>query len=183
MLSSVIRHRNNGGGSLKEAIDLTGLFIKNGPVVQVKTSLNRTEVLNDEDPDLVYTGSLVVLINRFSASASEIFAGAIQDYNRGVVVGESSYGKGTVQTMIDLDRFVQDKNEPAGSLKLTIQKFYRVNGSSTQNKGIIPDIKLPTALDSEQFGESSNPGALPWDEIRSTLYQTTPVVDTKIISQ
>lgn len=179
----VLDLRNNGGGSLKEAIDLTGLFIKNGPVVQVKSAQRRTEVLNDDDPSLVYNGSLVVLINRFSASASEIFAGAIQDYNRGVVVGESSYGKGTVQTMVDLDRYIQDKDNEAGALKLTVQKFYRVTGSSTQHKGVTPDIKLPTALDPEQFGESSNPGALPWDEIRSTLYQKTPIVNDKLLTQ
>lgn len=179
----VIDLRNNGGGSLKEAIDLTGLFIKNGPVVQVKSSLRRTEILNDEDPSLVYNGPLVVLTNRFSASASEIFAGAIQDYNRGVVVGESTYGKGTVQQMVELDRYIQDKDDQAGSLKITIQKYYRVTGSSTQHRGVVPDIKLPTALDAEQFGESSNPGALPWDEIRSALYQKTPVVNDKILSQ
>jgi carboxyl-terminal processing protease len=179
----VLDLRNNGGGSLKEAIDLTGLFIKNGPVVQVKSSMRRTEVLNDEDPSVVYNGPLVVLINRFSASASEIFAGAIQDYNRGVVVGESTYGKGTVQTMVDLDRFIQDKDHPAGQLKLTVQKFYRVTGSSTQHKGVTPDIKLPTALDPEQFGESSNPGALPWDEIKSTLYQKTPIVNDRMLVQ
>src|SRR5690606_20178339 len=138
----VLDLRNNGGGSLKEAVDLTGLFIKNGPVVQVKNSMKRTEVLEDEDNSVIYDGPLVVLINRFSASASEIFAGAIQDYGRGVVVGESSYGKGTVQTMVELDRFIQDKDQ-AGSLKLTVQKFYRVNGSSTQHKGVTPDIKLP----------------------------------------
>lgn len=177
----VLDLRNNGGGSLKEAIDLTGLFIKGGPVVQVKNSMKRTEVLNDDDQSIVYNGPLVVLINRFSASASEIFAGAIQDYNRGIVVGESSYGKGTVQTMVELDRYVQDK-EPAGSLKLTIQKFYRVTGSSTQHKGVIPDIKLPTALDPEQFGESASPGALPWDEIRSALYQKTPYVNSKVLA-
>ncbi|MBX2963006.1 MAG: carboxy terminal-processing peptidase [Cyclobacteriaceae bacterium] len=178
----VLDLRNNGGGSLKEAIDLTGLFIKNGPVVQVKNSAKRTEVLSDDDQSIVYSGPLVVLINRFSASASEIFAGAIQDYNRGIVVGESSYGKGTVQTMVELDRYIQDKDQ-AGSLKLTIQKFYRVTGSSTQHKGVIPDIQLPTALDPEQFGESASPGALPWDEIRSTLYQKTPYVNSKVLAQ
>jgi carboxyl-terminal processing protease len=177
----VLDLRNNGGGSLKEAIDLTGLFIKNGPVVQVKNSMKRTEVLEDEDNSILYNGPLVVLINRFSASASEIFAGAIQDYGRGVVVGESSYGKGTVQTMVELDRFIQDK-EQAGSLKLTIQKFYRVNGSSTQHRGVIPDIKLPSALDADQFGESSSPAALPWDEIRGTLYQRTPYINSKVLS-
>jgi carboxyl-terminal processing protease len=179
----VIDLRNNGGGSLKEAIDLTGLFIKNGPVVQVRSSGRKVEVLKDDDPSIAYNGPLVVLINRFSASASEIFAGAIQDYNRGVVVGESTYGKGTVQTMMELDQFIRDGEDQVGSLKLTVQKFYRVNGSSTQHKGVTPDIKLPTALDPEQFGESSNPAALPWDEIKSTLYQKTPVVDDRVKAQ
>jgi carboxyl-terminal processing protease len=178
----VLDLRNNGGGSLAEAIDLTGLFIKNGPVVQVKNSANRVEVGTDDDPGVVYNGPLVVLTNRFSASASEIFAGAIQDYHRGVVVGESTYGKGTVQTVIDLDKFINDPNNEVGQLKLTFQKFYRVTGSSTQHKGVTPDVKLPTALDPEQFGESSSPSALPWDEIRGTLYQKTPVVNDRVIA-
>lgn len=177
----VLDLRNNGGGSLSEAIDLTGLFIKDGPVVQVKNSANRIEVGLDENPSVLYNGPMVVLTNRFSASASEIFAGAIQDYHRGVVVGESTYGKGTVQTVIHLDRFLTEK-EPVGELKLTFQKFYRVTGSSTQNKGVIPDIELPTALDPEQFGESSSPNALPWDEIRGTLYQKTPVINDKLLA-
>jgi carboxyl-terminal processing protease len=174
--------RNNGGGSLAEAIDLTGLFIKDGPVVQVKNSANKIEVGSDDDSSIIYNGPLVVLTNRFSASASEIFAGAIQDYHRGVVVGESTYGKGTVQTVIDLSRFINEPNEKVGELKLTFQKFYRVTGSSTQHKGVTPDIKLPTALDPEQFGESSNPSALPWDEIRGTLYQKTPVINDKVVA-
>jgi carboxyl-terminal processing protease len=174
--------RNNGGGSLAEAIDLTGLFIKDGPVVQVKNSANKVEVGSDDDSAILYNGPLVVLTNRFSASASEIFAGAIQDYHRGVVVGESTYGKGTVQTVIDLSRFINEPNEKVGELKLTFQKFYRVTGSSTQHKGVTPDIKLPTALDPEQFGESSNPSALPWDEIRGTLYQKTPVINDKVVA-
>jgi len=178
----VLDLRNNGGGSLAEAIDLTGIFIKNGPVVQVKNSANRVEVGADDDPNIVYNGPLVVLTNRFSASASEIFAGAIQDYHRGVVVGESTYGKGTVQTVIDLDKFINDPKNEVGQLKLTFQKFYRVTGSSTQHKGVTPDIKLPTALDPEQFGESSSPSALPWDEIRGTLYQKTPVINDKVIA-
>lgn len=178
----VLDLRNNGGGSLAEAIDLTGLFIKNGPVVQVKNSANRIEVGADDDPQMVYNGPLVVLTNRFSASASEIFAGAIQDYHRGVVVGESTYGKGTVQQVIDLDRFISDPSGDVGQLKLTFQKFYRVTGSSTQHKGVIPDIKLPTALSPEQFGESSRASALPWDEIRGTLYQKTPVISDKVIA-
>ena len=178
----VLDLRNNGGGSLAEAIDLTGIFIKNGPVVQVKNSANKIEIASDEDPTIVYNGPLVVLTNRFSASASEIFAGAIQDYNRGVVVGESTYGKGTVQTVIDLDKFINEPGNDVGELKLTFQKFYRVTGSSTQHKGVIPDIKLPTALDPQQFGESSRPSALPWDEIRGTLYEKTPVVNAKLIA-
>lgn len=178
----VLDLRNNGGGSLMEAIDLTGIFIKNGPVVQVKNSANKLEIGSDDDPTVVYNGPLVVLTNRFSASASEIFAGAIQDYNRGVVVGESTYGKGTVQTVIALDKFINDPDNEVGQLKLTFQKFYRVTGSSTQHKGVMPDIKLPTALDPEQYGESSRASALPWDEIRGTLYQKTPVVNPTVIA-
>jgi carboxyl-terminal processing protease len=174
--------RNNGGGSLAEAIDLTGLFIKNGPVVQVKNSMNKIEVGKDDDNDILYNGPLVVLTNRFSASASEIFAGAIQDYNRGVVVGESTFGKGTVQTVVDLNQIIKDPNNEAGLLKITFQKFYRVTGSSTQHKGVTPDVLLPSALDPEQFGESSSSNALPWDEIRGTLYEKTPVINTKIIA-
>jgi len=173
--------RNNGGGSLAEAIDLTGLFIKDGPVVQVRNSANRIEVGMDEDPAVVYNGPLVVLTNRFSASASEIFAGAIQDYHRGVIIGESTYGKGTVQTVIDLKRFINDP-EQVGELKLTFQKFYRVTGSSTQHKGVTPDIQLPTALDAEQFGEGSSPSAMPWDEIRGTLFQKTPVINERVLA-
>lgn len=173
--------RNNGGGSLIEAISLTGLFIKNGPVVQVKSSgVKDPEVLTDDDPEITYNGPLVVLTNRFSASASEIFAGAIQDYHRGVIVGESTYGKGTVQQVVSLQRFIPD--EGVGSLKLTLQKFYRATGSSTQHKGVMPDVKLPTALNPEQFGESSQPNALPWDEIKSTLYQRTPMVNDQVIT-
>src|SRR5688572_12093734 len=178
----VLDLRNNGGGSLTEAIDLTGLFIKNGPVVQVKNSQNKIETLTDDNPTLLYSGPLVVLTNRFSASASEIFAGAIQDYHRGVIVGESSYGKGTVQTVINLNRFINDPNNQVGELKITFQKFYRVTGSSTQHKGVTPDIKFPTAFGPEQFGESSSPSALPWDEIKGTLYQKTPMINDKVIT-
>jgi carboxyl-terminal processing protease len=177
----VLDLRNNGGGSLTEAIDLTGLFIKDGPVVQVKNSANKIEVGLDDNPAVIYNGPLIVMTNRFSASASEIFAGAIQDYHRGVVVGESTYGKGTVQTVIHLNRFLNEK-EPVGDLKLTFQKFYRVTGSSTQNKGVTPDIQLPTPLDPEQFGESSSPSALPWDEIKGTLFQKTPLINDRVIA-
>ncbi len=172
--------RNNGGGSLHEAIDLTGLFIKEGPVVQVKDSGNRLEVYGDEDKTVTYTGPLVVLTNRFSASASEIFAGAIQDYHRGVIAGESTYGKGTVQTVIDLDKQITDADK-VGELKLTFQKFYRVTGSSTQHKGVTPDIQLPSALKPEQYGESASPSALPWDVIRKTDFQKTTDITDKLV--
>jgi carboxyl-terminal processing protease len=174
--------RNNGGGSLDEAIELTGLFIKNGPVVQVKNSINQIEVREDEDKSVLYDGPLVVLINRFSASASEIFAAAIQDYKRGVIVGESSFGKGTVQMQVDLHRFLPRVKEEVGQMKLTFQKFYRVTGSSTQRKGVMPDVEFPTALAPEQFGESSQPSSLPWDEIRGTLYQRTPLVNDRVLA-
>lgn len=173
--------RNNGGGSLPEAVDLTGLFIKDGPVVQVKNSANKIDVLPDEDKQIFYNGPLVVITNRFSASASEIFAGAIQDYQRGVVVGESTYGKGTVQTVLDLNRFLNEK-EPVGELKLTFQKFYRVTGSSTQHKGVLPDVNLPSAFDPEQYGESANPSALPWDVIKPANFQKANEINGQIIS-
>jgi len=174
--------RNNGGGALAEAIELTGLFIKDGPVVQVKNSANKVEVGKDDDPKVAYNGPLVVLTNRFSASASEIFAGAIQDYHRGVIIGESTYGKGTVQTVVDLKRFINAPDDEVGELKITFQKFYRVTGSSTQHKGVTPDINLPTALNPEQFGESSSQSALPWDEIKGTLYQKTPMVNDRTLA-
>ena len=172
--------RNNGGGSLTEAIDLTGLFIKDGPVVQIRNSVNRVEIGLDDDKGIAYSGPLVVLTNRFSASASEIFAGAIQDYHRGLIAGESTYGKGTVQTVIDLDRFIKDSDK-VGELKLTFQKFYRVTGSSTQHKGVTPDILLPSALKPEQFGESASPSALPWDVIKKTEFQKTPDITDKLV--
>jgi carboxyl-terminal processing protease len=174
--------RNNGGGSLMEAVELTGLFIKEGPVVQVKNSLSRVEVLPDDDKDVFYNGPLVVLTNRFSASASEIFAGAIQDYQRGVIVGESTYGKGTVQTVFDLRKAISS-SEPVGELKFTFQKFYRVTGSSTQHKGVTPDILMPTAMDAEHYGESSNPSALPWDVIKSVSFQRASSVNSKTLAQ
>jgi carboxyl-terminal processing protease len=178
----VIDLRNNGGGYLTEAIDLTGLFIKNGPVVQVRTPDNRVEVQMDDDSEVTYSGPLVVLTNRFSASASEIFAGAIQDYNRGIIVGESTFGKGTVQTVVPLKPYVPAQ-EPVGELKLTYQKFYRVSGSSTQNKGVTPDVILPAAYDADKFGESSNVTALPWDVIKKASYQKVPNVNDKLLSQ
>jgi len=167
----IIDLRENGGGSLQEAIELTGLFIKDGPVVQVRNSNGSVEVGRDPDDGIVYDGPLAVLINRYSASASEIFSGAIQDYGRGLVVGETTFGKGTVQNIIDLGMFNKNKDEKEGKVKMTIAKFYRITGSSTQSMGVIPDIQYPSAIDPDEFGESSRPSALPWDQIKSTNYQ------------
>jgi carboxyl-terminal processing protease len=167
----IVDLRNNGGGALDEAIALTGLFIKEGPVVQVKKSDGSIEVENDFDPEIVYDGPLAVLTNRFSASASEIFSGAIQDYGRGIVIGEQTYGKGTVQSMYNLKMAFPGLRKKLGDVKFTIAKYYRVTGSSTQNLGVVPDIEYPTAIDPSEFGESSNPSALPWDMITSTNFQ------------
>ena len=156
----IIDLRDNGGGSLKEASQLTGLFLESGPVVQIKTKYHISK-LYDDDPKIQYSGPLIVLINRMSASASEIFAGAIKDYNRGVIVGSRSFGKGTVQELQPLGK---------GKLKLTSAKFYRVSGESTQNLGIVPDIKFPHIYKIEDTGESSLEGALPWDTIVRTSY-------------
>ena len=166
----IIDLRNNGGGSLQEAISLTGLFIKDGPVVQVKNSANMVEIDQDPDPSIVYDGPLAVMVNRFSASASEIFAAAIQDYGRGLILGSNTYGKGTVQNMIDLNRSIMVSDKNLGQLKLTIAKFYRINGSSTQRLGVKPDISFPSPYSAEEFGESSRPSALPWDQIPSSHY-------------
>ena len=165
----VIDLRNNGGGSLSEAIELTGLFIKDGPVVQVKQSTGYVDVGEDPDPGIAYKGPLAVLVNRFSASASEIFAAAIQDYGRGVILGEQTYGKGTVQNLIDLNRMTGNKNK-LGQVKITIAKFYRISGGSTQHLGVIPDIIFPSVIDAHEFGESSEPSALPWDQIKATAF-------------
>lgn len=162
----VIDLRYNGGGSLQEAIELTGLFIENGPVVQVKQSDGKIDVGNDPDDQIVYKGPLSVLVNRFSASASEIFSGAIQDYGRGLIIGENTYGKGTVQNLIDLNMFAPNSEDKLGQLKLTTAKYYRITGSSTQHKGVVPDIEYPSVYDAKEFGESSEPTALPWDQIR-----------------
>jgi carboxyl-terminal processing protease len=167
----VIDLRNNGGGALSEAIDVTGLFIDKGPVVQVKDAQGKVEVGADLDPELVYSGPLAVLVNRFSASASEIFAAAIQDYERGVIVGEQTYGKGTVQNLIDLNKVSRNGSNKFGQLKLTIAKYYRINGGSTQRLGVIPDIPFPSYTDPQEFGESSEISALPWDKINPTNYK------------
>jgi carboxyl-terminal processing protease len=163
--------RSNGGGSLTEAINLTGLFIQDGPVVQVKNADGEIETGDDPDPAIVYDGPMAVLVNRWSASASEIFAAAIQDYGRGIIVGEQTFGKGTVQNLIDINRLMQSRDNKYGQLKLTIAKYYRINGGSTQNLGVLPDIKFPSYFDDPQkYGESSQPSALPWDQIEPTEF-------------
>ena len=154
----VMNLRNNGGGALHEANDLVGLFIDKGPTVQIRNANNDVQVLNDEDPSVAYDGPLVVLTNRMSASASEIFAGAIQDYGRGLVVGSQTFGKGTVQAVRPLNH---------GQLKITQSKFYRVSGGSTQHKGVIPDIEIPSRIDKTRIGEDALDHALPWDQIEA----------------
>ena len=161
----VIDLRGNGGGSLTEATSLTGLFIDEGPVVQVKDALGKVEVEVDPDPGVVYTGPLAVLVDRNSASASEIFAGAIQDYGRGIVIGEPTFGKGTVQTLIDLNRYVPGEDAELGRLRLTMAEFFRVSGGSTQLRGVEPDIQFEFGLDTDDHGERSLENALPWDRI------------------
>lgn len=165
----IIDLRNDGGGSLEEAVKMTGLFIKKGPVVQVRNSSGVINVDDDPDSTIFYNGPLSVLVNRYSASASEIFSGAIQDYGRGIIVGERTYGKGTVQNLIDLNRFIHSK-EKLGQIKLTIAKFYRITGSSTQNMGVIPDVIFPSPVPAAKFGESAQPSALKWDRIRPTKF-------------
>ena len=188
----VIDLRENGGGSLMEAIDLGGLFIKTGPIVQVRDARNQTEVDNDEDPSISYSGPMAVLVDRFSASASEIFAGAMQDYGRALIIGTQTYGKGTVQNAIDLDKVIKsssgDKGVSTGSqskngqLNLTIAKFYRISGNSTQHKGVTPDVKFPSVIPMDKYGEDTEPSALPFDVIAKSDY--TKVGDfTAVIPQ
>lgn len=192
----VVDLRSNGGGSLTEAISLTGLFIKTGPVVQVRDTHNEIEVDKDEDAEIAYSGPLAVLVDRFSASASEIFAGAIQDYGRGIVIGTQTYGKGTVQTQIELDRVIASSlgnrisgivnnmtgktaankagnmggEASYGQLNLTIAKFYRISGNSTQHKGVMPDITFPSLIPLDKYGEDTDPSALPFDVIAKSDY-------------
>jgi carboxyl-terminal processing protease len=183
----VMDMRENGGGSLMEAIELTGLFIKNGPVVQVRSSDDQVEVDKDEDPSISWTGPLAVLVDRFSASATEIFSGAIQDYGRGIVIGTQTYGKGSVQNAIDLDKIPELHNMVAefssakggvstgsqttfGQLNLTIAKFYRITGNSTQHKGVMPDIQFPSVIPMDKYGEDTEPSAMPFDVIAKTPF-------------
>ncbi|MES2516458.1 MAG: carboxy terminal-processing peptidase [Bacteroidota bacterium] len=178
----IVDLRNNGGGSLTEAVSLTGLFITQGPVVQRKQADGEISAEYDRDPSVTYDGPVSVLVNRFSASASEIFAGAIQDYKRGLIIGEQTYGKGTVQSLIDLERFLKGEPEGVGQLKITMEKFYRITGSSTQHKGVTPDIELPSSFSASEFGESSQPSALPWDMIASTKYTATNNITEKEVN-
>lgn len=168
--------RNNGGGALIEATTMTGLFIDEGPVVQVRDSRGRVTVEADREPGMAWDGPLAVLVNRASASASEIFAAAIQDYGRGIVIGEPTYGKGTVQNLLNLDDYSNNIEElRLGQVKLTMAQYFRIDGGSTQNKGVIPDIRLPTYGDPEEYGESALDHALPWTEITEARYR--PVAD------
>ncbi|MEG9529986.1 carboxy terminal-processing peptidase [Mannheimia indoligenes] len=167
----IIDLRENGGGSLTEVIELTGLFIKGGPVVQVQDAFNRIKVHEDPESKIVYDGKIMVMINRHSASASEIFAAAMQDYNRAIIVGQQTFGKGTVQQSRSLN-FVYDLDkEPLGFIQYTIQKFYRINGGSTQLKGVDADIKFPEIINAEKTGESFEDNALPWDKVPAATYQ------------
>ncbi len=166
----IVDLRGNGGGSLSEALELTGLFIEKGPIVQTKDSTGRIDINDDPDPSIVYSGPMAVLVDRNSASASEIFAGAIQDYQRGIIIGEPTFGKGTVQNIVDLDRFISNADEEHGRLKTTIAQFFRVSGGSNQHRGVIPDIILPTAYISSDYGEKSLDNALPWDQVKPAKY-------------
>ncbi|MGE9516029.1 MAG: carboxy terminal-processing peptidase [Solitalea-like symbiont of Tyrophagus putrescentiae] len=177
----IVDLRNNGGGSLPEAINLTGLFVGQGPVVQIKESSHKIQSGDSDVKQPIYKGPLLVLTNRFSASASEIFAGAIQDYNRGIIVGGQTYGKGTVQTILNVaDDILGEKNKNFGQLNITIAQFYRVNGASTQSKGVIPDIEFPSKYPDTLFGENANKNALPYNSISPTLYTQFPNLSDSI---
>ncbi|REJ86375.1 MAG: tail-specific protease [Planctomycetota bacterium] len=183
----VIDLRSNGGGALSEAIEMSGLFIDQGPVVQVKDERGRIHALNDEDPGVMYSGPLVVLCNRLSASASEIFAGVIKDYRRGLIVGDTTtHGKGTVQNLMDVSPgrlFQLVRGADRGKLKLTIQQFYRVNGDSTQNEGVRSDIVLPSLLDHGDLGEAFLDNALPFDHIDPAPYSQGRLVNPDLVAQ
>ncbi len=162
--------RGNGGGQLNEAVDLTGLFIDHGPIVQLREHSGRIKVYKDNDRGVVWDGPVSVLVNRFSASASEIFAAAIQDYGRGIIIGQQTFGKGSVQNVYPLDRQPRKPDQQYGRLNLTMGKYYRVNGGSTQHRGVIPDIELPSLIPLEDVGESTRDSALPWDEIETAKF-------------
>jgi len=174
----VLDLRQNGGGHLSEATELSGLFIERGPVVQLRETRGNIQVLDDPSPGVVYDGPLAVLVDRYSASASEIFAAAIQDYERGVVIGQQTFGKGSVQNLFNLDRFMRAPGY--GQLTLTIGKYYRVTGGSTQHRGVIPDIELASLVDTATVGESTRDTALPWDQIEPTRFRAASSLDPEI---
>jgi len=176
----IVDLRGNGGGSLPEATLLTGLFIDKGPVVQIRNSADRVDVHRDRDGISYYDGPLTVMVDRYSASASEIFAAAIQDYGRGVIIGEHTFGKGTVQQHRGLGRVYDLYENPLGSIQYTIAKFYRINGGSTQHKGVLPDIAFPTAVDPADWGESKEENALPWDQIIKAKYNKLSNLKTDV---
>lgn len=181
----VIDLRGNGGGHLTEATALSGLFIDNGPVVQLRNANGRISRLDDPDPrdSVAYNGPLAVLVDRFSASASEIFAAAIQDYARGIIVGQQTFGKGTVQNLYSLDQYLRSEDDKGfGQLTLTIGKYYRVTGESTQHRGVNPDISLPSGIDAELVGESVRDSALPWDTVQTTRFRAGKPLDSTIQS-
>ena len=163
--------RANGGGYLPEAESLTGLFIDRGPVVQLRDTTGRIEVDDDPDPAIFYSGPMIVLVDRFSASASEIFAGAIQDYGRALIVGQQTYGKGTVQNAHPLNYTIFGRKPELGQLNVTIGKYYRITGESTQDRGVTPDIALPSLIDANEVGESTRDRALPWDHIEPATFR------------
>ena len=167
----VLDLRGDGGGALTEAIDLMGLFIPTGPVVQVRDASGKVQVIEDTDPGMAYTGPLAVLVDRQSASASEIVAAAIQDYARGIVIGEPTFGKGTVQSLLDLSRFARSAAGELGQLKATVAQFFRVNGSSTQRRGVVPDVMFPTVFDPGEAGERSFSNAIAWSQVEPARYR------------
>jgi carboxyl-terminal processing protease len=166
----VIDLRDNGGGSLTEATDLTGLFIDKGPVVQVRDAQGRVSLEKDQESGVAWDGPLAVVIDRASASASEIFAAAMQDYGRAVIIGETSYGKGTVQNLVDLDNIAQNEKPKYGQLKMTVAQFFRIDGGSTQHRGVVPDVMYPQTWDPKDFGESALDNSLPWTSIKPADY-------------
>lgn len=179
----VIDLRNNGGGSLQEAVELTGLFIKTGPVVQIKDAYGIVSSEKDKDEKIAWDGPLEVIVNRFSASASEIFAAAMQDYGRALVIGEQTYGKGTVQNVINLDQYMQYPDRKMGQVKITLAKFYRISGGSTQHRGVIPDIEFPSIFANKEYGEDASKYSLPYDSImpesftkNKTIGETLPEI-------
>ena len=168
----IIDLRGNGGGALTEAISVTGLFINSGPIVQVRDSRGKVNIRKDPDPGILYSGPLLIMVDRDSASASEIFAGAIQDYKRGFIVGESTFGKGTVQNLIDLDRYAKNESGPLGQLKVTVAQFFRVSGEGTQHRGVVPDFSLPVIQYRNNQRESAQKNAMSWSQIKAARYHS-----------